>query len=267
MKKVLIADDEVMACTLIRRILENHFPQIGLICEAANGKIALEKASEVKPDIAILDIEMPLIDGMEAGRRIKALIPECKIIYLTAFAEFRYARQAVSIGAIEFLLKPLDENELVQTIEKIFERDDEEELASWKKTPEDRRAEEPADSDEPDGWMGNRTAMVVKEAKKYIDNNYMDDISVEELVERYQLSLNHFNKIFKQFYGVSCKEYIITVRINMAKQYLSSPFLSVREAGAMAGYPDSNYFTKVFRKKIGVTPTEYRNQIFFQPED
>ena len=165
MKKVLIADDEVMACTLIRRILENHFPQIGLICEAANGKIALEKASEVKPDIAILDIEMPLIDGMEAGRRIKALIPECKIIYLTAFAEFRYARQAVSIGAIEFLLKPLDENELVQTIEKIFERDDEEELASWKKTPEDRRAEEPADSDEPEGWMGNRTAMVVKEAK------------------------------------------------------------------------------------------------------
>ena len=197
---------------------------------------------------------MPLIDGMEAGRRIKALIPECKIIYLTAFAEFRYARQAVSIGAIEFLLKPLDE-------------DDEEEVASWKKTPEDRRAEEPADSDEPEGWMGNRTAMVVKEAKKYIDNNYMDDISVEELVERYQLSLNHFNKIFKQFYGVSCKEYIITVRINMAKQYLSSPFLSVREAGAMAGYPDSNYFTKVFRKKIGVTPTEYRNQIFFQPED
>ena len=191
MKKVLIADDEVMACTLIRRILENHFPQIGLICEAANGKIALEKASEVKPDIAILDIEMPLIDGMEAGRRIKALIPECKIIYLTAFAEFRYARQAVSIGAIEFLLKPLDENELVQTIEKIFERDDEEELASWKKTPEDRRAEEPADSDEPEGWMGNRTAMVVKEAKKYIDNNYMDDISVEELVERYQQSLNH----------------------------------------------------------------------------
>ena len=70
MKKVLIADDEVMACTLIRRILENHFPQIGLICEAANGKIALEKASEVKPDIAILDIEMPLIDGMEGGSKL-----------------------------------------------------------------------------------------------------------------------------------------------------------------------------------------------------
>lgn len=267
MKKLLIADDEVMACTLIRRIIQHHFPQIGFICEAANGKIALEKASEIKPDIAILDIEMPLIDGIEAGRRIKAIHPECNIIFLTAFAEFRYARQAVSIGAVEFLLKPLDENELIQTIEKIFERDGEEELSGWKKGPEDKKTEEASDSDEPEGWMGSRTAMVVKEAKKYIDANYMDDISVEEIVERYQISLNHFNKIFKQFYGVSCKEYIITVRINMAKQYLSSPFLSVREAGAMAGYPDSNYFTKVFRRKIGVTPTEYRNQIFFQPED
>ena len=72
--------------------------------------------------------------------------------------------------------------------------------------------------------------------------------------------------LFRSF-QVNCKEYITGVRMDKARKYLAGPALTVSEVGSMVGYPDANYFAKVFRKRFGMTPKEYRNEQFFLPDD
>lgn len=264
MIKLLIADDEMISCTSIEAIVSHYFPQIGMISQAYNGRAAVDKALQLRPDIAIMDIEMPLVNGIEASRRIKEAVPGCAVIFLTAFAEFNYARQAVSLGAAEFLLKPVDEDELVNVLRSVLRQINHK--ADTAPRPEGK-AEAPAEmAPRPEAALADRGLLVVTEAKRYIDGHYMDDISVEGLADRFQISANHFNRMFRQTFDIPCKEYIINVRVDHAKEYLTSPALTVREVGGMVGYPDSNYFAKVFRKKTGMTPTEYRNQVFFLPD-
>lgn len=264
MKKVLVVDDEAVSCTMIREMVEEHFVQVGIVAEAGNGKQAVEKAIQIQPDVVIMDIEMPLMNGVEAAKRIREQLPECAVVFLTAYAEFEYARQAMRIGAAEFLLKPVEEEELVKVLDKLLAL----EACDQEKRPVDKLEvvlpEVDVAEEVPEKKLRERSAMIVMEAKKYIDEHYMEDLSIEDLAERFHISTNHFNRTFKQVYEISCKEYLITVRVEAAKQYLSSPLLTVREVGSMIGYADSNYFTKVFRKRVGMTPTEYRNQMIYQ---
>ena len=262
MIRVLIVDDETIACALIRGIIENHFPQISMIGEAHNGKVAVEKAREMEPDMVIMDIEMPIVNGIEASRQIRKLFPGCAIIFLTAFASFPYAKEAITLGAEEYLLKPIEENALVAVIRQTLMRlrkDTREEGGRFLNQGE----KEPAAA----GESGSRSLMVVHQVKNYIDLHYMEDISVESLADQFRISASHFNRIFKQNFQVNCKEYITGVRMDKARKYLAGPALTVSEVGSMVGYPDANYFAKVFRKRFGMTPKEYRNEQFFLPDD
>lgn len=266
MIKLLIADDETIACSKIRCIIEANFPQIGMISEAYNGKTALEKAKELEPDIVIMDIEMPLVNGIEASRRIKSLLPKCAIIFLTAFASFTYAKQAITLGAVEYLLKPVEEEELVRVIKQTLRQLDSDILELMMAHEESKKLHADRELQKAQG-IGERSLMVVHEIKGYIDVHYMDDISVESLADQFQISVSHFNRIFKQTFQTNCKEYVTTVRVEKAKEYLAGSVLTVSEVGSMVGYPDANYFTKVFRKKTGMTPKEYRNEQYFLPDD
>lgn len=268
MKKVLVVDDEALSCAVLREIIEERFVQVGVVAEAGNGKMAVEKALQIRPDVVIMDIEMPLMNGMEAAKRILEELPDCAVVFLTAYAEFEYARQAMRIGAAEFLLKPVDEEELVMVLQKLLSMEAHHAKSRTKEVPKKElevvqpnviSLEEPLEKK-----PRERSAMIVMEAKKYIDAHYMEDLSIEHLAERFNISTNHFNRTFKQVYDMACKDYLISVRVDAAKQYLSSPLLTIREVGSLIGYPDPNYFTKVFRKRAGVTPTEYRNQLMYQ---
>lgn len=269
MIKLLIVDDETIACSTIRCIIENNFPQIGIISEAYNGKSALQKAQELEPDIVIMDIEMPLINGLETSRRIKKMLPKCAVIFLTAFASFTYAKQAITLGAAEYLLKPVEEEELVKVMKQTLRQLDSDilmEMAVYQRKEEVKKPYADRELQKVQG-VGERSLMVVYEIKDYIDLHFMDDISVESLADQFQISVSHFNRIFKQSFQVNCKEYITTVRVEKAKEYLTGSVLTVSEVGSMVGYSDANYFTKVFRKKTGMTPKEYRNEQLFLPDD
>lgn len=268
MIKLLIVDDETIACSSIRYIIEHHFPQIGVISEAYNGKRAMEKAQELKPDIIIMDIEMPLVNGLEAARKIKEQMPKCQIIFLTAFASFAYAKQAISIGAQEYLLKPVAEEEVVPVMERVLKHihADASKEAAVSVTENKKRLCADRELQKVQG-IGERSLMVVMDVKNYIDEHYMDDISVESLADQFQISMSHLNRIFKQSFQISCKEYITEVRVEQAKEHLKTSVLTISEIGNMVGYPDANYFAKVFRKRTGMTPKEYRNEQIFLPDD
>ena len=121
MYTLLIADDEQLERQALRFIIEKNYPQVQIVGEAGDGASAVRLAMEERPDIVLMDIRMPEINGLEAAKSIRVLLPDTRIVMLTAFDEFSYAKQALSMGAVEYLLKPVRPEELTETLRKVAE--------------------------------------------------------------------------------------------------------------------------------------------------
>ncbi|WP_425060113.1 Transcriptional regulatory protein DegU [Sporomusa carbonis] len=119
MYTLMIADDEQLERQALRFIIGNNFQNIRVIAETGDGKSAVTIAAGEKPDIILMDIRMPELNGLEAARAIRALLPDAAIVMLTAFDEFSYAKEALSIGAVEYMLKPLRPKDLIETLASV----------------------------------------------------------------------------------------------------------------------------------------------------
>ncbi|MDN5344070.1 MAG: two-component system, response regulator YesN [Clostridia bacterium] len=117
--KILLVDDEPLERQAMRFLLTRERPQYQVAGEASNGLEAVSQATALRPDIIFLDIKMPVMDGLAAGREIRNLLPEARLIFVTAYGEFDYAREAVSLGASKYLLKPVDGEEMLALLDEL----------------------------------------------------------------------------------------------------------------------------------------------------
>ena len=118
MYKVIIADDEVIERTVLGKKLKKNFGDSISLRQARNGREVVSLYKEEPADILILDIEMPGVTGLEAAEQIRAIGAACGIVFLTAFDEFSYAKRAISVRALDYLLKPCDDRELIAAVEE-----------------------------------------------------------------------------------------------------------------------------------------------------
>lgn len=116
--KVFLVDDEFLQRELVKKVIDWKTLGMEIIGEAEDGEEALEKVRELHPDILVMDINIPYIDGIEVSKRIKEKLPDTQIIILTAYGEFEYAKEAISLGAVSFVLKPVNPEELTCELEK-----------------------------------------------------------------------------------------------------------------------------------------------------
>lgn len=119
MYRIVVADDEQLECEVLRKVL-SEFLDDARIVQASNGREALSAARRIHADLAILDIEMPGMGGIEAARHIRAELPDCRIVFLSAYSEFGYARQAVELGAVNYLLKPCSDRDLQGVVSRVI---------------------------------------------------------------------------------------------------------------------------------------------------
>jgi DNA-binding NarL/FixJ family response regulator len=118
--KVIIADDHEIVRVGIRRILSLH-KQIQLLAEASNGEEAISLVKEYSPHIALLDISMPKIDGIEAAKYIKNNFPDVIVLILTAFEDSRFIERALEVGADGYLSKDISPQFLIEAIHKVLQ--------------------------------------------------------------------------------------------------------------------------------------------------
>ena len=118
MYRVLIADDEPIERLVVSKIINKHFSGQLEVVQAVNGREAVMLFEKERCHIALLDIEMPGINGLEAAQQIRNMRRDCSIIFLTAFDEFSYAKKAITVRALDYLLKPGSEEELVAVLEE-----------------------------------------------------------------------------------------------------------------------------------------------------
>ena len=231
MIKILVAEDEPKSREAMVSRLRGILGETALIETAADGNEAISKAVQVRPQVIFMDIEMPVKNGLEAAAVIKRQQPDVHVIFLTAYDRFDYAVGALRSGAEEYLLKPATETDLRETLQKFFD-------VSPKAAPEESPFQ---------------TALNV-----WIRQHYTEDVSLEAAAESMGMSPFYFSRQVKTATGRTFLEYLTAYRIERAKKRLQSTEMPVSEVGRSVGYPDSNYFAKVFKRATGCTPSVYR---------
>jgi len=117
--KVLIADDQIMFAESIKYIIESRASDIEIVGIAANGRKAIAMATDLRPDIVLMDVRMPEIDGVEATRVVHLKAPRIKILMLTTFDDDEYVKTSLIQGAIGYLLKSMPPVELINAIRAV----------------------------------------------------------------------------------------------------------------------------------------------------
>lgn len=254
MYRVLIADDEPIERTVLCKILNNRFKNQLDIVQAVNGRESLELFEAQKFHIVFMDIEMPGINGLEAAERIRMMDKDCHIVFLTAYDDFNFAKKAITVKALNYLLKPTSEEEIVQVVEEAIKNISDKGVSNNKKILNRNEVLESYN----DTYEHIRIGVVKEEILQYIQKHYIEDISMQDVAEAMNYSNAYFSKLFKQGFNQSFTTYLTEYRIEKAKELLIDITVNVKEISEKVGYNDSNYFAKVFKRVVGVTPSEYR---------
>lgn len=231
---LLIADDEEKILRGMERYIQTHTTCFDRIYCASNGQEALELIYRHHPDVMLVDIQMPLRSGLDVMREaIRAGV--CPItVVLSGFDTFSYAQQALRMGARDYLLKPCRSSELLGKLESL--------VKDSHPKPADTRLE------------GNPT---LQAAARYIQEHIDGSLSLAEVAQVVAVSPAYLSQIFSQTVG-GFVEYINQQRINMACEYMRDPTMRVYEIALRVGFRDEKYFSKVFKKMTGMSPSEYR---------
>ncbi len=248
--RILIADDEPIERAVIGKTIRNHFGDEVEVYEAVNGREAIEIFRQKDCQIALLDISMPGIDGLDAAEEIRRGNETCSIIFLTAYDEFDYAKRAIKVRALDYLLKPSAREELITVLEEaihLTERAAGPGLSAVSLQDNGEEKQEP---------MKNQ--LFTEYIRGYIEAHYMEDISLQDAAEQLHYSDAYFCRFFKQNFDKNFIMYLTELRVEKAKELLEDMTINVKDISQKVGFRDSSYFTKVFKRITGVTPSEYR---------
>ena len=115
--RILIADDHTLVAELCQRLLEAEFNVIGIV---GDGRALVQSAIELRPDVIVLDVVLPILNGLDAGRQIKKILPAVKLVYLTMNGDDRVAAEAFAHGASGYLLETCAASEMVSAVREVL---------------------------------------------------------------------------------------------------------------------------------------------------
>ena len=243
MLKVLLVEDE----DLIRRGLRFQMDWTAAGCvvadEARSGEEGLAKIEALHPDVVITDVRMQDMDGLEMLKRGLELC-QFDAIVVSGYSEFDYAQQAIRLGVAEYLLKPVDFNDLQRCIQKIVAR------RQQKSQPQSSPSLVPEIDPK---TVTNRYAA---EMLQYIQEHYAERISITDLSQRLNISCTHLNAKFKAEVGYTFHDFLNHYRISRAVELQKQGTLKLYEIAEMVGFSDYKYFNKVYKKYVGYPPNK-----------
>lgn len=239
MFKILVVDDE----NLVRKgiVMETDWARLDcmVVAEAANGEEGLEAIHKYRPDLVICDIRMPKMDGIEMVTELRNEGNETYVIFLTAYDDFAYAQNAVKLETAVLSIKKRVEERQSQG-----GREHEENVLAHASIQKGEKSK------------------YVTEAMNYIMEHYADsDIGVRKIAESLGLSEGHLSHTFKKETEYTINAYITRYRVRVAMKLLQNCRYKVYEVAEMVGYKDITYFSTIFKKIAGVTPSEYQDRI------
>lgn len=263
MFRVVVIDDEEDIRYLVKKLIEDGDQECKIVGEAEDGDLALRLCAKLKPDIIVTDIRMPGMDGLKMLAVIKKTLPSSEVILLSGYGHFEYAQQAVEHGAHAYLLKPVEEKELYQALNKAKEkirRQKERQKNIKRLQTEIAKLQQNRENDTVLGFAECEIKhRQIQLALQFINENFCADVSLETVADHVFMNPAYFSVLFKKSVGKSFTEYINGLRMEKARQLLEVERLKISEISDLTGFTDSNYFIRIFKKYFGLTPSEYRN--------
>lgn len=237
--KILIADDERTIRNGLAGLIRKWFPAWEIVGLAENGKQAIRMAVQEKPQIILADINMPEMNGLVMIEKIRSVLPETQVIILSGYDQFSYAQQGIRMGVLDYLLKPVDREELFMALRDAAES----------------AVQTLVDSDQRENEMKS----VAQQAKQIAEASFADpELNLNGVAERLHVSPSSLTRNMQKELGMSFGETVTGLRIEKACYLLAHTNQKMYEIAENCGYGSQHYFSRVFRKQRGVSPQEYR---------
>lgn len=239
--KLLIADDEDFIRRGVAKYIKLHTDRFDKVYEAENGQEAIDIIIKYKPDIALLDVQMPLKTGIEVMQEAeKSGICPITVI-LSGYDEFKYAQQALKLGAKDYLLKPVRGSDILNRLNELAD----EYLGLAAKV--EKKEEESSNP-------------IVALACEFIAEHFTEPLSLADVAEKTGVSSGYLSSLFTQNLQCGFVDYLNKIRVERACCYLEQNYLKTYEIAYKVGFRDEKYFSKVFKKVTGMSPKEYKAQ-------
>ena len=237
--RVLLVDDEIIIREGFKRLFDWQAHGCEVVGEADDGMDALTKIDVLRPDIVIMDINIPIMNGLKVIQLSRIKHPGTAFVIVSGYDDFAYCREALRLQITDYILKPVNYEEFGSCIDNLkislFER----RVSS---------AAEPEKQEE-------RTITGIT---RYLQEHLTEEISLTVLAGQFHLNPQYISQLFKSEIGVNFLAYLTNIRMEKAKKLLLSTSLPIAEVAEQSGYGDYRVFTKVFKKSEGVTPSQYR---------
>ena len=242
---VIVAEDEELLLNNLVQKIQKADPDFQVAGTAQTGDQALALIEQLSPDLVVTDIRMPVMDGITLLSRVREQFPFTKFIITSGFSDFEYARKAITLKVSDYRLKPVDPDELKETLTKI------------------KKEFQIAGNDYEEIFNAQAAALTPSQIadllKDFIVNNYSEDINLNLIADNLNYSPSYLTKIFCQVYDCTPSRYLINLRMSHAQRLLlHEPGLSIKQIGEMCGYHDQGYFSRIFKKYTGKSPLEFR---------
>ena len=232
----MVADDEEYLHEAMRKLIDWHAMGCELIYCARNGRELIDKACELHPDIVIADIRMPVVNGLEAAKYLHENMPGMVMIFLTGYADFEYAAEAIHYEVSDYIVKTSMVEKLPEAVKKAIRR-----------LERDREAvlSEQADADDITGRL-----------QRFIEENYTQKLSLDDIARAVHANRSYISRLYKQKTGENLFQTINRLKIEQAKKYLADGMM-IYETAEKVGFEDVAYFSRVFKKLEGCSPRDY----------
>lgn len=250
-KTILIVDDEQTTRQGLKKTLEMWSAGRYEIMSAADGPEAYEIFTRHKIHLLITDVCMPEMDGLKLLRNLKDKGYKPVVMVVSGYPDFDYAQEAIRLGVINYLLKPLSKQKLIDAVEQALVTEASIERTDYMEKVADQKLLKI------DG-RNTHSNPSIKEALIYVNNNLNRQITLKEVADCVHLNASYFSVLFKEQTRLTFSEYITRKRLQIAKNLLLTTDSQIEDIALEVGYQTGKYFIKIFKDYEGITPSKYR---------
>ena len=247
---IVVEDSTLLRQGLVHSISQK-LPWIDVIGEAEDAIQGKSLILEKQPEIVLTDIRLPGMTGLKMLQEVMQVYTP-QVIVVSGYSEFEYCREALSLGVLAYIVKPIDEKELEDSLKYAASR-----LLDRRHIDKNLLYT--------GGGKGGTKAHHVNQVIRFIHAHYAEEISVSGIARELNINEDYLGRIFKESTSFSINEYRSNFRIAQASQLLARPELAIHEIARAVGIENQHYFSQLFKQKMGVTPTQYRD--FMLAED
>ena len=264
MYNLIVVDDEPRS---VESIISNvDWKKCGIrnLYKASSMEEAIQVINQNHIDILICDIEMPNGTGLNLLEWLQVSQYNISCIFVTCHPEFEYMRKAIQLNCYDYVLKPINYEEFEGVIDGLVRKM--ESTVTGEKDCLSVNWGGITDYDISELTKSDKERDVEAEVKKYVRGHMNETINICDVADELHFNPHYLMRAFKNKTGLSIMKYITKIRLDTSKKLLIETQLPIKEIASLSGYSDYSYFTRVFRKEIGKSPTKYRNTVINRTE-